>query len=153
MTRKFSLQPLLDLARHRVDTAAKNLLSLKRRWHDAEEQLNQLLAYQESYRTRLRELAAGGTSVMSLRDFHLFMDKLDKAISLQREEIARCQARWEAGQQEWLRQQGRLKAFDTLSARHKRAEGKLELRIEQKAQDEFASRKTTRDLHDPDDEQ
>lgn len=140
MARKFPMQTLLDLSQKHADAAAKSLLMLKVRWHEAEEKLKQLLAYRESYRDRLRDLTGNGTSVSALRDFQLFMVKLDAAIKLQQEEIARCQVRWNAGQQEWLRQRGKVKAYDALSARHRRAEDKREERLEQKEQDEFANK-------------
>jgi flagellar FliJ protein len=144
MARKFQLQPLLDLSQNHVDSAAKNLQALKARWNDAEEKLKQLLAYREGYRERLRESGSGGTSAMALRDFQLFLIKLDTAIKLQQDEVIRCQSRWEAGRQEWLRQRGTLKAFDTLSQRHRRAETKRENQIEQKEQDELSSNKRDR---------
>ena len=110
------------------------------RWNEAEEKLKQLVAYRESYRARMRESAAGGTTAFALRDFQLFMGKLDTAIRLQQDEVARCQARWGAGQQLWLQHRGKAKAFDTLSLRHRRAEQEREGRIEQKEQDEFAGK-------------
>lgn len=144
MARKFPLQTLLDLAQSQTDSAARNLQALKQRWNEAEEKLRQLLAYRDSYRERLLESAAGGTSAMVLRDFQLFMVKLDTAIKLQQEEVVRCQGRWEAGQQEWLRRRGKVKAFDVLSARHRRAEEKREEQVEQKEQDEFAGKQRAR---------
>ncbi|BCB26173.1 hypothetical protein SKTS_10590 [Sulfurimicrobium lacus] len=140
MARKFPLQTLLDLSQDHADAAAKKLQTLKLRWHESEEKLRQLFAYRESYRDRLREKASGGTSATALRDFQLFMVKLDTAIKLQQDEVARCQARWNAGQQEWLRQRGKVKAYEALSARHIRAEEKREERQEQKEQDEFANK-------------
>ncbi len=85
MARKFPLQTLLDLAQDRTDKAAKELQSLKVRWNEAEEKLKQLVAYRESYRARMRESAAGGTTAFALRDFQLFMGKLDTAIRLQQD--------------------------------------------------------------------
>ena len=142
MARKFPLQTLLDLSQNHADAAAKSLMVLKVRWHEAEEKHRQLLAYRESYRERLRDLAGNGTSATALRDFQLFMNKLDMAIKLQQEEVARCQARWNTGQQEWLRQRGKVKAYDALSARHKHSEEKREERVEQKEQDEFANKQS-----------
>lgn len=142
MARKFPLQTLLDLSQSHADVAAKSLMVLKVRWHEAEEKHRQLLAYRESYRERLRDWAGNGTSATALRDFQLFMNKLDTAIKLQQEEVARCQARWNAGQQEWLRQRGKVKAYGALSVRHKRAEEKREERVEQKEQDEFANKQS-----------
>ncbi|MDO8893023.1 MAG: flagellar export protein FliJ [Sulfurimicrobium sp.] len=144
MARKFPLQPLLDISRNNMDQAAKNLQALRVRWNGAEEKLKQLLAYRETYRERLRDSGSGGTSAMALRDFQLFLVKLDTAIKLQQDEVARCQARWNDGQQEWLRQRGKLKAFDVLSQRHRHAEEKRENQIEQKEQDEFSSKQRDR---------
>jgi flagellar FliJ protein len=144
MARKFPLQPLIDLSQNQTDTAAKNLQALRVSWNNAEEKLRQLLAYRESYRERLHETGSSGASAMALRDFRLFLVKLDTAIKLQQDEVARCQARWNAGQQEWLRQRGKLKAFDVLSKRHRHAEDKRENQIEQKDQDEFSSKQRDR---------
>lgn len=127
-----------------MDQAAKNLQALRVRWNGAEEKLKQLLAYRETYRERLRDSGSGGTSATALRDFQLFLVKLDTAIKLQQDEVARCQARWNDGQQEWLRQRGKLKAFDVLSQRHRHAEEKRENQIEQKEQDEFSSKQRDR---------
>lgn len=147
MARKFPLQPLLDLSRNHVDSAAKNLQLLKVRWNDAEEKLEQLLAYRESYRERLRDSGSGGMSAMALRDFQLFLAKLDTAINLQQDEVARCHARWDAGRQEWMRQRSKAKAFGVLSQRHRRSEEQRENQIEQKEQDEFSGKKSDR-THD-----
>ncbi len=81
---------------------------------------------------------------MAMQDFRLFLIKLDTAIKLQQEEVVRCQARWDAGRQEWVRQRGKLKAFDVLSQRHFRSEEKRENLIEQKEQDEISSKKRDR---------
>ncbi|MDP2828831.1 MAG: flagellar export protein FliJ [Sulfuricellaceae bacterium] len=140
MARKFPLQTLLDLAQNKADGAAKSLQELKVRWDQAESQLKQLLEYRELYRDRLKASASGGTSALALRDFNLFMLKLDAAIKLQQEDVSRCRQRWEAGQQEWMHRKVKVKALDTLSYRHQQAENKREERIEQKEQDEFSSR-------------
>ncbi len=140
MARKFPLQTLLDLAQNKADGAAKSLQELKARWDQAESQHKQLLEYRELYRERLKASAGGGTSALALRDFTLFMAKLDTAIKLQEEDVSRCRLRWEAGQQEWVRRRIKVKALDTLSSRHAQAENKREGRIEQKELDEFSSR-------------
>ena len=45
-----------------------------------------------------------------------------------------------AGQLQWQQQRTKLKAFDTLSERHYSSENAKALKLEQKLQDEFASR-------------
>lgn len=140
MPRKFPLQTLLDLAQNKADDAAKSLQELKARWDQAESQHRQLLEYREHYREQLKASSGGGTSALALRDFRLFMAKLDAAIKLQEDDVTRCRLRWEAGQQEWVARRIKAKALDTLSVRHKRSEVKREERIEQKELDEFSGR-------------
>lgn len=138
MPRRFTLQPLLDLAQSHSETAARALSALTARWQEAEEKLRQLLAYQESYRARLQQTVGQGMSATAWRDYQAFMSKLDAAIKQQEEVVARCKSQWEAGRCEWLAHRRKLKAFDTLSQRHRRSEAKRAEKGEQREQDEFA---------------
>lgn len=149
MPRRFPLQPLLDLAHDHTDAAARNLNQLKARWNEAEQKLQQLLGYREDYRQRLLQSTKLGIQANSLKDYQLFLSKLDLAIRQQSEEIERCKQRWEQGRQEWQNQQRKLKAFDTLSQRHKRSEKQREDKQEQREQDELSRREP---IHPPSDD-
>lgn len=148
MPRRFSLQPLLDLANTHTDAAARHLNQLKAQWNEAEEKLRQLLAYREDYRARLLHSTKLGMQANSLKDYQLFMGKLELAIRQQSEEVGRCKQRWELGWHEWQVQQRKQKAFDTLAQRHRRSEQKREAKLEQREQDELSSRDRT--FTDPD---
>lgn len=149
MARLFPLQPLFDLAQNRVDEAARKLGQLKAIWHNAEEKLRQLQAYREDYRAKLHETVQGGMGATQMRDFHLFLEKLETAIRHQTKEVERCQLKWDEGQLEWLEQRRKLKTYDTLSQRHQKLEQKREAKIDQRDQDEYArkafDRKNTSD--------
>lgn len=79
--------------------------------------------------------------VNSLRDFQLFLGKLEVAIRQQAEEVGLCKKRWEDGRHEWQAKQRKLKAFDTLSQRHLSRERKREDKLEQREQDELSGNK------------
>ncbi|MBS4098330.1 MAG: flagellar export protein FliJ [Sulfuricella sp.] len=140
MARPFPLKTLLDLARDHSDEAGRKLAQLKIKWHEAEEKMHQLIAFREEYRNRLHLNTQTGIAMSAWREFQSFMLKLDKAIELQGDEVAKCKLRWEGGQREWLEQQRKLKAFDTLSQRHHAKEAVREAKVEQKEQDEFAGK-------------
>lgn len=140
MPRRFPLQSLRDLAQTHLDDAAKVLHALKVRWQEAEVKLQELTGYREDYRSRLLHSTQQGLPATLWRDFQLFLDKLDMAIRQQREEAARCQRRWEAGQREWLARRHKLKAYDTLADRHLQQEEKKAARLEQRDMDEFAGK-------------
>ena len=141
MPRRFPLQPLLDLAQNHTDAAARDLQTLKVKWQEAEEKLRQLTSYREDYRARLLQTTKLGMQAGSLRDFHLFLGKIEVAIRQQAEEVERCKKRWEDGRHEWQVRQRKLKAFDTLSQRHLSSERKREDRLEQREQDELSGNK------------
>ncbi|HUX63924.1 flagellar export protein FliJ [Sulfuricella sp.] len=141
MPRRFPLQPLLDLAQNHTDAAARDLHTLKVGWQEAEEKFRQLTAYREDYRAKLLQTTKLGMQVSSLRDFQLFLGKIEVAIRQQAEEVERCKKRWEDGRYEWQAKQRKLKAFDTLSQRHLSSERKREDKLEQREQDELSGNK------------
>lgn len=145
MPRRFPLQPLLDLARDHTDAAARNLHALKVAWLNAEEKLQQLNFFQVDYRARLLQATRTGMQVNALRDYQLFLGKLEIAIRQQTEEVERCEKRWEEGRHEWLAKQRKLKAFDTLLQRHQNSEQTREGKLEQREQDELSGKKFEQD--------
>jgi len=140
MPKRFPLQSLLDLAQQHTDTAAKNLQLLKAQWNEAEEKLQQLLHYQKEYRERLQQSAGTGVNIAVMRDYQVFLAKIELAIGQQGEEVERCRQSWEAGQQAWHMQKRKLGAFDVLAKRHRHGELHRESRQEQREQDEFAAK-------------
>lgn len=141
MPRRFPLQPLLDLAQDHTDAAARELHALKLKWQAAEEKFRQLDAYRDDYREKLLLSTQQGMQVSSLRDFQLFLGKLEVAIRQQADEVERCKKDWEEGRNAWQAKQLKFKAFDTLSQRHLSSERKREDKLEQREQDELANAK------------
>lgn len=142
MAKRFHLQPLIDLAEDKSQSAAQTLARLKLAWTAAEEKLSQLNLFLEEYRQRLQQHTETGFSISQWRDYQAFIAKLEVAIKAQMEEVARCRTRWEQGQAEWQARERELKAYNTLRQRHEIAERKSEERLDQRLQDEFA-----RNLH------
>ena len=138
MPRRFPLQLLLDLANERVDAAAQRMARLKLRWQSQEDKLQQLFAYQDEYRQRLADALTQGVEMLRMRDFQVFLKKLDLAIRQQKIEVQHAQLGWEECQRAWLEERRKLKSFDILRQRHLRGETQREYRLEQRDQDEFA---------------
>lgn len=138
MPRQFSLQPLHDLANNRVEAATRQLAALKQQWQLQEDKLKQLYAYQAEYRQRLHHTLTQGVDMTRMRDFQVFLHKLDIAIRQQQVEIERARMRWENGQRAWMEERRKLKTYDVLKTRHQRKEAQREGRIEQREQDEHA---------------
>ncbi|MBI5750929.1 MAG: flagellar export protein FliJ [Hydrogenophilales bacterium] len=138
MPRYFSLQPLHDLAINRVEAATRELTLLKQQWQLQEDKLKQLYVFQEEYRRRLHNTLTQGVDMTRMRDFQVFLHKLDLAIRQQQVEIDHARMRWESGQRAWMEERRKLKTYDVLKIRHQRKEAIREGRIEQREQDEHA---------------
>jgi len=140
MSRPFPLQTLLDLAQENCDAAAAQLGVVNVHDREMQERLELLLEYRGEYTARLASVAKTGMHSVGWRNFREFIDKIDIAIEQQRELVAKARQQVESGQRQWHAQRRRLKSFDTLSQRHFVAERKIESRLEQKEQDDFALR-------------
>jgi flagellar FliJ protein len=140
MTKPFPLQTILELMQDRADEATRNLARLIANEKDARARLDLLLGYRDEYAGRFRAAAQNGLTQLEWNNFQHFLGRLDEAIEQQRETVAAQARNTAAGQAQWREQRKKLKAFDTLSARHFAKENAREVKREQKLQDEFAAR-------------
>ncbi|MFZ4535674.1 flagellar export protein FliJ [Propionivibrio sp.] len=140
MTKPFSLQAVLELMQLRADDATNRLARLIATERDATSKLEMLQQYRDEYATRFRQAAQNGLAQREWHNYQEFLNRLDEAIDSQRLTVAQQVQNTAAGQTHWQQQRTKLKAFDTLSERHFVSENALELKREQKTQDEFAAR-------------
>lgn len=140
MTGSFPLQPLLDLANERMDEAARRLGELIASEQAGEQKLALLQQYRDEYRNRFLETVRGGVGPEVLRNFSAFIARLDEAIALQKAQVERFKQQTAQGQQHWIAERNRVKAFDTLSERHYKGVAQKEAKQEQKFADEHAAK-------------
>jgi flagellar protein FliJ len=145
MKGRFHLQPLLDLAQNRTDDAARQLGELIASERSVEQKLKLLEEYRQEYHERFMQAARDGIGPDTLRNFSAFINRLDDAITAQRKIVEQSRAQTAQGQQAWMTQRNRLKAFDTLSQRHQAGVARGEARQEQKLTDEHAARRGQHD--------
>ncbi|KAB2969875.1 flagellar export protein FliJ [Zoogloea sp.] len=140
MTEPFPLQPLLDMANSRMDDAARKLGELIASDRAVEEKLELLVNYRQEYQARFVDAARNGIGPDAWRNYSAFLLKLDEAIAHQQRVASESKRRVEAGQQEWVDQRNRVKAFDTLSNRHQAQQARKEAKQEQRLTDEHAAK-------------
>jgi flagellar FliJ protein len=140
MPEKFTLQPLLDLMRDRTDEATRQLGQLIAAEQNAKGRLQLLSQYREEYAQRFRDAQVEGLTLQRWQNYEDFLSKIDEAITQQGNIVAASEQNTAAGQQHWQEQHTRMKAIDTLSVRHWKAQDKKANKLEQKQLDEFASR-------------
>lgn len=141
MATRFPLQSLLDHARHRMAAAERLLLAIKRKEDAARLKQEELDRYRVEYRARLSGASQGGLDIRTLRDFHVFLGKLDLAIKHQAREVEQAHARWLAAHENWLALRQKVKSYEVLEERHLKAETLRLDRREQRQSDELSGRK------------
>lgn len=140
MTKTFSLQPLLHLAQQKNDAATKKLGLLNRNQQSAHEKLEMLQQYRRDYQDKMQNAEKNGMELQDLRNFQDFIYRLDDAIAQQSAVVSQARVSVQTGRSELLDTQRRMKSFDTLAQRHTAAEKILEVKTEQKIQDEHSGR-------------
>jgi flagellar FliJ protein len=141
MAKPFPLQTLLDHSRHRMDAAERLLRILKRKEDDARARLEEFHGYKRDYQHRLAGAGGRGMEIHLLRDFHVFLHKLDAAIAQQEGEVNKAHGHWQDAHVQWLALRQKVKAYETLARRHETRElASLEKR-EQRLSDENALRR------------
>ena len=140
MTEPFPLQTLLDLANNRMDEAARKLGELIASENAVEEKLALLVDYRKEYHARFVEAVRNGIGPDAWRNFSAFLGKLDDAIAHQERAVSVSRQRTEQGQQAWVDQRNKVKAFDTLSHRHQSQQARKEAKQEQRLTDEHAAK-------------
>jgi len=140
MTKSFTLQPLLDLAHQKNDTATKKLGQLNQQQQSAQGKLEALQQYRREYQMKFQEAAQQGMEPADLRNFQDFINRLDQAIRQQQQVIEKAKTNVQTGRHELMDSTRKMKSFDTLAQRHVESEMKVEAKKEQRLQDEQTGR-------------
>ena len=134
-------EPIRRVANNKERKAASALgESLKAR-EAAERQLAELRAYHAEYLERYRTTAANGASASQIRDYQVFLDKLEAAILEQERIAARAREHCDQSKEQWRDRYTRSKAMENVVDRLRDGERKAEDKKEQVAQDERNQRK------------
>lgn len=135
-----ALDTLIDLAMRETDEAAKRLGLAIRATEDTEKKLALLMQYRDEYAARFQANMAKGLTAMGYRNFQLFMDKLDDAISGQQQIVLQSKQRVQVEQSAWQQSERKRMSYDTLATRAHKEEQRKESKREQKNTDEQATR-------------
>lgn len=135
-----ALETLIELATSQSDEAAKRLGRAIRACADTEQKLSMLLQYREEYEARFQAGLMTGISAAGYRNFQLFLEKLDTAITGQQQMVDDAKQRIDDERSTWQSCERKRVSYDTLATRAQKLEEHKANRREQKTMDEFATR-------------
>lgn len=147
MVQKSPLHTLQELAHTRVDEATRRLGELMAGEQAAEVKLKLLQDYRKEYSSRFMENARNGIDPNAWRNYSNFLAKLDEAIGAQQFMLERSRQATAQGQQSWVAENTRAKAFDTLNERQEKLAAARHEKFEQRQTDEHAM-KSFRNQHE-----
>jgi flagellar FliJ protein len=125
------LQPAVDLAHERQESAMQRLAEQQQRLAKAEQQLTELRRYRDEYAD-----TQGGVSVSVLLNRRQFVERIDQVISQQINEVTRQQRQLEHVRGQWRDAHAREQALGSVIDRYREQERKSEERREQAEIDE-----------------
>jgi flagellar protein FliJ len=134
------MQIVADSAQERMQEVAARLASARNRFEQKQEKLRELERYRDEYMQGLLHKSRAGLGALQMKDYNVFLDRLNEAIQLQanllesaRLEIERCVQQWHDAQQ-------RCNALDRVVESKLQTERLMDERREQKEENEFARR-------------
>jgi len=135
------IQPVAKHADQLQQQAVQIFVAAQQAVVDAQLQLEQLIGYRSEYSS---SRGSNGLSAGQLKDYQFFLNKLNQSIDQARINILNKKQLCEQQKINWLKTRSRSKALDAVIVKYRIQEAQIEARIEQKEQDEFASRNSAR---------
>lgn len=138
------LPHLIETARVARDRQAVGLRQAQQGVQQALATLERLTQFRADSLARSAAGTLGVTHTQALQQQQRFVSRLDEAVAQQREELALRQAHAETQQQELVKCQQRMLAFETLAKRRANERERKAQRLQQRQSDEFAARAAAR---------
>ena len=130
------LRPVAKFARQQERDAAQSLGDSLRQADQQQKQLDDLVAYRDQYIAGFQAAGQQGLTAVQLRDYQLFLSRLDAAIQQQQQKLEASRQDCEHSQAEWQDKHGHSKMIDKVIDNRAQAENREQDKQEQREQDD-----------------
>jgi flagellar protein FliJ len=134
-------KPIQMIAAHKERKAAAALGDSMRQRDAAQQRLDELRAYLVDYLERFHQLSVRGLPSTQVREYQVFITKLENAIAAQERVVASSQDRCSTQKAQWQGSYTKAKAMDNAVGRLQEREKQDADRKEQKVSDEHSQRR------------
>jgi flagellar FliJ protein len=141
MTRSERMVPVQKVLGSTERDRARDVGAAQQALSAAETKLRDLQQYYEDYQKGFQDSARAGQNALRLRDFQLFLARLETAVNQQQQVVAQARAGVAGSTQRWQSAAQRVKAVDSVVDKWQQDEQRHMDRLEQKDTDERASRR------------
>jgi len=130
------LGPVAKLAKQRERNAASHLGDSLRQADLQQKQLDDLINYRDEYVAGFKAAGKAGLSSVQLRDYQVFLSRLDSAILQQQQKLAASRQNCQQSQAQWQDEHGHSKMIDKAVEKRRQAENRRQDELEQREQDD-----------------
>jgi len=134
------MEPVAEMAQQQADAAARSVAECNQIYTDMRKQLDELLAYRDDYAAGMHNKGNKGLKANQIKDYSLFLARLNKAIEQQQDVLASAGNKLAASKQMWIEKQQRAKTIDSVVSRYQQVERRQQSRRDQYDSDEHALR-------------
>lgn len=144
MTRTQRIEPVRQLVDDDERRRSQQLAQARAKQADAENKRNELARYREDYQRGFERQAGEGASSLRLRDYRLFLARLDEALRQQDGVVARARADVERETRAWQEAARKARALGHVVEKWRGEERLAAERQEQRETDERATNAAAR---------
>lgn len=130
------LQPAVQVAQSKEDSAAKTLTEFQRRLAEHQARLQQLVEFRSDYAAQLECTGQNGISARRLQDYIAFLAKLDQSIVQSQQNVQRLQKEFQRRRNLWLMSHARTQALEGVIEKEQQQQERAQERREQIENDE-----------------
>jgi flagellar protein FliJ len=144
MTRSKRMQPVAHVAHNRQQDAARQMGERQRQLDEHVNRLDELNSYRSEY-TRRFEAGSDAMTGMNVRDYRLFLSRLNQAIEEQARRVEHARNELEQSRGQWTASRVHSDAINKVVDRFEKDERRQAERREQARNDEFGQRRRSDD--------
>ena len=141
MKRSAKLQPVAKISKQQEKNAARIHGDSLRQVELQQKQLNELVSHRDQYLIAFQSAAESGLSAVQMRDYQLFINRLDMAIEQQKQIVAQGMKNCEISRDKWVDKRTRSKIIDKVIEGRQRLEREMTEKREQKEMDDLSQGK------------
>ncbi len=112
MNRSTKLQPIAKINKQQERNAGRHHGETLRQAEQQQQQLQELINYRNHYSKAFQSASEAGLSVVQMQEYKLFIQRLDEAITQQKQHVTIGQSQCETSQKEWMNKRSRCKMID-----------------------------------------
>ena len=145
MNRSTKLQPIAKINKQQERNAGRVHGETIRQAELQQKQLDELIDYRNHYSKAFKSASEAGLSVVQMQEYKLFINRLDDAISQQKQQVHNGQSQCKTSEKDWMNKRSQCQRIDKVIENRQQVE-KQEMKKREQREQENRPHKSFSDL-------